>query len=69
MGIMTSRNVPGYDVDSLTTNVSFETNGAISVAALRNRVMSGLRLSSNGVGTQIVITEAFSTMENSVVAL
>ena len=69
IGMMTSLNVPGYEVDSLTTNVSFETKGAIPVAALRNRVISGSRLSSNGVGTQIVITEACATVEKSVVAL
>ena len=66
---MTSRRVPGYDVDSLTTKVSSATKGAIPVAALRNNVKSGSRLSSNGVGTQIVITEALATSENSVVAL
>jgi hypothetical protein len=26
MGIITLRNVPGYEVDSLTTKVSFDTN-------------------------------------------
>ena len=58
-----SRNVPGYEVDSLTTSVSFETYGAIPIAALRNSVRSGSRFSSNGVGTQIVITEARETAE------
>ena len=63
-----SRSVPGYEVDSLTTKVSFETNGAIPVAALRNSVRSGSRLLSSGVGTQIVITEALETSETSIVA-
>ena len=58
IGMMTSRNVPGYEVDSLTTKVSFDTYGAIPVAAFRNIVISGLRWSSSGVGTQIVTTEA-----------
>ncbi len=64
-----SRSVPGYEVDSLTTKVSFETYGAIPVAALLSKVRSGSRFSSNGVGTQIVITEAVLTEEKSLVAL
>ena len=69
IGIIISRSVPGYEVDSLTTRVSFDRYGAIPVAALRNGARSGSRLSSNGVGTQIVITEASVTVEKSVVAL
>ena len=67
--MITSRIVPGYEVDSLITSASFETNGAILIAALRNRERSGSRLSSNGVGTQIAITEACVILEKSVVAL
>ena len=64
-----SRKVPGYEVDSLTTKVSFETKGAMHMAALRNNVRSGSRFLSKGVGTQIVITLAFDTVEKSVVAM
>jgi hypothetical protein len=68
-GKMKSRNVPGYEVDSLTIKVSFATNGANSVTALRSKERSGSRFSSSGVGTQIVTTEALLTIEKSVVAL
>ena len=39
------------------------------MAALRNNVRSGSRFLSKGVGTQIVITLAFDTVEKSVVAM
>jgi hypothetical protein len=42
--------------------------GAIAVAALRSNDRSGSRFSSKGVGTQMVMTEAFETLEKSVVA-
>ena len=56
-------------MDSLITNVSLVTYGAIPAAALRRSAKSGSRLSSNGVGTQIVMTEASATAVKSVVAL
>ena len=58
---MISLNVPGYEVDSLITKVSLETNGAISDAALRSNASSGSRSSLRGVGTQIAITDASET--------
>ena len=64
-----SLRVPGYDVDSLTTRVSSETYGAIPIVAFCKRERSGSRLTSRGVGTQIVITEAAQTLEKSVVAI
>jgi hypothetical protein len=66
---MTLRNVPGYEVDSLTNKVSFETNGAIAVTAFLRIDRSGSRFSSNGVGTHIVITDAAATSEKSVLAV
>ena len=38
--MITSRSVPGYEVDSLITKVSFETNGAIPL--LHYAVAQGL---------------------------
>jgi hypothetical protein len=67
--MITSRNVPGYEVDSLTIKVPFEMKGANSAAALRNKEISGSRLSPNGVGTHIVTTDACATDANSVEAL
>ena len=59
-GMIKSRNVPGYEVDSLITSASFERKGAISWIALSKRVTSGSLLEFKGVGTQIVITEALA---------
>jgi hypothetical protein len=69
IGMIISRNVPGYEVDSLTTRVSFETNGAIALVAVCNSERSGCRFPSSGVGTHIVMTLALDTKEKSVLAL